>query len=59
MNNSNIIFTRKAEEHLIFFRNNNKKTLSKINALIEAILNNPYEVIGKPEELKHEYKDFK
>lgn len=56
MNNSNIIFTKKAEEHLIFFRNNDKKTLSKINALIEAILKNPYEGIGKPEELKHEYK---
>ena len=40
MNNSNIIFTKKAEEHLIYFRNNDKKTLSKINALIEAILKN-------------------
>ena len=45
MNNSNIIFTKKAEEHLIFLKNNDKKTLSKINNLIEDILKNPYEGI--------------
>ena len=55
--NNNIIFTKKAEEHILFFQKTDKKILKRINDLIENILETPYEGIRKPEELKHKYKD--
>lgn len=36
----------------------NKRIQKKITALLEAILINPYEGIGKPEELKYELSGF-
>lgn len=36
--NINIIFTKKAEEHILFFKKTDKKILKRINDLIENIL---------------------
>ncbi len=54
--NDDIIFTKKAEEHILFFKKTDKDILKRINDLIENILKTPYEGIGKPKELKHKYK---
>lgn len=47
-------FTEKAWEHYIYWQTQDRKTLKKINRLIEDISRNgPLRGIGKPEPLKH------
>ncbi len=49
-----VIYTPKALEDLIYWRRSgNKIVQTKITKLIDAIQQNPYEGIGKPEPLKH------
>ncbi len=43
-----------AWEEYLYWQNQDKKTLKKINALIKDIERNPFEGIGKPEPLKHD-----
>ncbi|HEV2831147.1 MAG TPA: type II toxin-antitoxin system YoeB family toxin [Hanamia sp.] len=50
-----IIFAPEAKEDLDFFiKSGNKIILRKITKLIEAIIENPFEGLGKPEPLKYE-----
>lgn len=50
-----IDYTLQAEEDLDFWRKtNNTAVLKKIRQLIEAILQDPYQGIGKPEALKYD-----
>ncbi|MFP5437702.1 MAG: Txe/YoeB family addiction module toxin [Bacteroidia bacterium] len=50
-----VVFSEKAEDDLKFWnKSGNKSILKKISELIKAIQVNPYEGIGKPEQLKHE-----
>jgi toxin YoeB len=50
-----IVFSVKAKNDLDFWsKSGNKQILKKIAELIKAIQLNPYEGIGKPEQLKHE-----
>jgi toxin YoeB len=54
-----IEFTFQAKEDLDFWKkSNNVAVLKKIRNLIEAILQNPYEGIGKPEALKYNLTGF-
>ncbi|HEY8780179.1 MAG TPA: Txe/YoeB family addiction module toxin [Mucilaginibacter sp.] len=49
-----IIYLPKADEDLTFWINSgNKAILKKIAQLTEAIIQNPYQGIGKPEALKY------
>ena len=49
-----IEYTLQVKEDLSFWKkSNNVAVLKKIRKLIEAILQSPYEGIGKPEPLKH------
>jgi toxin YoeB len=49
-----INYTLQAREDLTYWKKiNNVIALKKIRRLIEAILEQPYEGIGKPEPLKH------
>jgi toxin YoeB len=49
-----VIYSPKAVEDLKYWkRSGNKIIQKKITGLIEAIQQNPYEGIGKPEPLKH------
>ncbi len=49
-----IDYTLQAKEDLAYWKKvNNVIVLKKIRKLIEAVLENPYEGIGKPEPLKH------
>jgi toxin YoeB len=54
-----IIYTPNAKEHLDFWvKTGNKPVLKKIVQLTKAIMENPYEGIGKPEPLKHELTGY-
>jgi toxin YoeB len=49
-----IIFSSRAQEDLNYWkRTGNKAIQKKIEQLIEAIVENPFEGIGKPEPLKY------
>ena len=39
-------------------KSGNKSILKKITALVEAIEDNPFEGIGKPEQFKHEFSGY-
>jgi toxin YoeB len=54
-----IIYSLQALEDIAYWkRSGNKAMQKKIAALIGAILENPFEGIGKPEALKHEMSGF-
>jgi toxin YoeB len=51
-----IDFTENADKDLhLFIKSGNKSILKKIAELIKSIEENPFEGIGKPEALKHEF----
>ena len=51
-----IEYTLQASEDLAYWKKvNNSIVLRKIRKLIESILKNPYEGIGKPEPLKYNF----
>ena len=49
---SNISFTSKAWGDYCYWQKQDKKTLKKINILLEDIIRNKYAGLGKPEPLK-------
>ena len=50
-----IVYFDKSEEQLIFLKKTNQvKILQKIRALLESIIESPYQGLGKPEALKHQ-----
>jgi len=48
-----LIFSDHAWDDYLFWQQNDKKNLQRINALIKDTRRNPFEGIGKPEPLKH------
>ncbi len=48
----NKIFTKEAWNDYLFWIENDKKILKRINSLIKEIERNPFDGIGKPEPLK-------
>ena len=51
-----IIFLPEAEQQYAYWRKYDKKTLAKVDQLIDEIIKTPFEGIGKPEPLKHQLK---
>ena len=49
---NNISFSNKAWGEYLYWQNQDKKTLKRINILLQDILRNKYEGLGKPEPLK-------
>ena len=49
---NNISFSNKAWGEYLYWQNQDKKTLKRINILLQDILKNKYEGLGKPEPLK-------
>jgi len=49
----NVLFTPEAWEDYLWFQQNDKASLKRINLIIKAIQRDPFEGIGKPEPLKH------
>lgn len=48
-----ITFSSKAWENYLYWQQNDKAMLKRINAVIKDIERNPFEGLGKPEPLKH------
>ncbi len=55
---SKLIFTQKAWEEYLFWQEQDRKILTKINKLLEDIKRNPFTGIGKPEPLKNNLKGY-
>ena len=54
----NLIFSSKAWEDYLYWQEIDKPQVKRINILIKAILQNPFEGIGKPEPLKHSLSGY-
>lgn len=52
------LWTDKAWNDYLYWQQQDKKTLKKINNLIKDIERNPYEGIGKPEPLKYQLEGY-
>jgi len=53
-----ICFHKNAWEDYLHWQVSDKRILRKINNIIKDIVRNPYEGLGKPELLKHEYHGY-
>ena len=53
-----LAWTDEAWNSYIYWQTQDKKTLKRINKLIEAALRNPFQGIGKPEPLKENLSGF-
>lgn len=51
-----LCFTPSAWDDYLWFQENNRKLLNRINLLIKDTLRSPFEGIGKPEPLKADLK---
>ena len=49
---SNLLFLPAAWEDYLYWQTQDKKTLKRINLLIQDIMRSPFEGIGKPEPLR-------
>ena len=49
-----LIFGEQSWSDYLYWQSADKRTLKKINALLQDIKRNPFDGIGKPEPLKHE-----
>lgn len=53
-----LAWTNAAWENYLYWQTQDRKTLKRINKLIEATLRTPFEGIGKPEALKENLLGF-
>jgi len=53
-----ITFRKKAWDDYLYWQQSDKKVLKRINTLIKDIIRNPFEGVGKPEALRHQYSGF-
>jgi toxin YoeB len=54
----NLTFTENAWEEYLYWQTQDKKTLKRINQLLQDISRNGFEGIGKPEPLKGDFSGF-
>lgn len=52
------VFVEESWEDYLYWQKIDKKMLKRINALLKDISRQPYEGLGKPEPLKHNYRGF-
>jgi len=55
---NNIMFTDRAWEEYCYWQNQDKKTLKRINHILNDIKRNSYSGIGKPEPLKNQFSGY-
>lgn len=53
-----LVWHPEAWEDYLFWQQNDKKTLKRINMLIKDVLRSPFEGLGKPEKLKGNYATY-
>lgn len=54
----NLQWTSDGWEDYVYWQEQDRKTLRRINKLIKAILKDPFQGIGKPEQLKHDLSAY-
>ncbi len=54
----NLLWADEAWEDYLWWRRKDQRLFKRINRLIEAIDNDPFRGIGKPEPLKHEWAGY-
>lgn len=54
----NIEFTPEGWEDCLWFQQNDRAGLKRINLLIKSIQREPFDGLGKPEPLKHNFSGF-
>ena len=55
---SKLVFSESAWQDYLYWQTQDKKTLKKINLLLQDIVRNGYEGMGKPEPLKENLSGF-
>lgn len=55
---ANLLFLPDGWEDYLYWQSGEKKTLKRINALIADIRRSPFDGIGKPEPLKHQFSGW-
>ncbi len=53
-----LVFVDESWEDYLFWQKTDKKKLKRLNDLIKDISRNPFDGMGKPEPLKHNYAGF-
>lgn len=53
-----IVFTEQAWQDYLYWQTQDKKTLKRINQLLQDISRNGYAGMGKPEPLKHDFAGY-
>ncbi len=48
-----LVFDRNGWEDCVYWQAQDRKTLKRINTLIAAVLRDPFDGVGKPEQLRH------
>lgn len=51
----NITFTNDSWSEYLYWQSTDKQTLKKINNLLKDVTRDPFDGLGKPEPLKHEF----
>jgi toxin YoeB len=54
----NLLWQNKAWDDYLYWQQNDKQILKKINELLKAIDREPFQGIGKPEPLKHSLEGY-
>lgn len=55
---SNIVFSERAWQEYLYWQTQDKKTLKRINSILQDIIRNGYEGMAKPEPLKENLRGF-
>lgn len=55
---SNIVFSEQAWQEYLYWQTQDKKTLKRINSILQDIIRNGYDGIAKPEPLKENLRGF-
>ena len=53
-----LIFSENAWDDYLYWQRNNPKLLKRINSLLKDIQRQPFEGVGKPEPLKHNFSGY-
>ncbi|MBD3752755.1 MAG: Txe/YoeB family addiction module toxin, partial [Micrococcales bacterium] len=48
-----LVFDPNGWEDYLYWQTQDRKTLKRINTLIAAVLRDPFDGVGKPEQLRH------
>ena len=53
-----LIWAKEAWEDYLYWQSQDKKVLKRINSLIKDVMRHPFEGIGDPEPLKHNWSGY-